>query len=85
MIAKNLTQKGDVYSFGVVLLELLTGRSPIEQLAVGDLDLVSWIYAALQKKKALYEIIDPCLLKDSNEQNKMIETLQVTCTSLTFI
>ena len=25
-----LTQKSDVYSFGVVLLELLTGRKPVD-------------------------------------------------------
>jgi serine/threonine protein kinase len=82
MNAKPLTQKSDVYSFGVVLLELLTGRSPFLQLAAGDLDLVSWMRAALQQKKALSQIIDPCLLKGSNnEQSKMIETLQVSCKS----
>lgn len=26
----NLTQKSDVYSFGVVLLELISGREPID-------------------------------------------------------
>jgi serine/threonine protein kinase len=25
-----LTQKSDVYSFGVILLELLTGRKPVD-------------------------------------------------------
>lgn len=74
---KRLTQKGDVYSFGVVLLELLTGRSPFQQLAAGKLDLVSWMRAALQEKRALSEIFDPCLLKSSNEQSKIVETLQV--------
>jgi len=77
--AKRLTQKSDVYSFGVVLLELLTGRSPFQQLAVGEQDLVSWMRASLHAKKALSEIFDPCLLKSSNEQSKMVETLQVNC------
>lgn len=77
--SKRPTQKSDVYSFGVVLLELLTGRSPFQQLAGGELDLVSWMRAALQEKKALSEIFDPYLLKGTKEQSKMIETLQVNC------
>lgn len=77
MTAKKPTQKSDVYSFGVVLLELLTGRSPFQQLSAGELDLVSWMRASLQEKKALTEIFDPCLLKGNTQESKLIETLQV--------
>ncbi|KAL8139530.1 hypothetical protein V2J09_005551 [Rumex salicifolius] len=38
-----LTDKSDVYSFGVVLLELVTGRRPVdESQPVGDESLVQW-------------------------------------------
>lgn len=40
----NLTQKSDVYSFGVVLLELLTGRKPVDNtMPRGQQSLVTWV------------------------------------------
>lgn len=51
-----LTQKSDVYSFGVVLLELLTGRKPVDHtMPRGQQSLVTWVSpfsqnGSLQKK-----------------------------------
>lgn len=43
-----ITQKSDVYSFGVVLLELLTGRKPVDHtLPKGQQSLVTWVSAYL--------------------------------------
>ena len=40
----SLTQKSDVYSFGVVLLELLTGRKPVDHtMPRGQQSLVTWV------------------------------------------
>ena len=39
-----LTEKSDVYSFGVVLLELITGRKPVDDSQpLGDESLVEWV------------------------------------------
>lgn len=39
-----LSTKSDVYSFGVVLLELLTGRKPVDHtLPRGQQSLVTWV------------------------------------------
>lgn len=43
-----LTEKSDVYSFGVVLLELITGRKPVDSSQpLGDESLVEWARSLL--------------------------------------
>ena len=43
-----LNAKSDVYSFGVVLLELLTGRKPVDHtLPRGQQSLVTWVLTFL--------------------------------------
>ena len=43
-----LNAKSDVYSFGVVLLELLTGRKPVDHtLPRGQQSLVTWVLILL--------------------------------------
>ncbi|KAL8459813.1 hypothetical protein ACS0TY_031651 [Phlomoides rotata] len=47
-----ITQKSDVYSFGVVLLELLTGRKPVDHtMPKGQQSLVTWATPRLSEDK----------------------------------
>uniref|UniRef100_A0A0D6R795 Protein kinase domain-containing protein n=2 Tax=Araucaria cunninghamii TaxID=56994 RepID=A0A0D6R795_ARACU len=58
----HLTTKSDVYSFGVVLLELLTGRVPVDmKRPLGQGVLVSWALPYLTDREKVSEVVDPVL------------------------
>jgi len=50
------TEKTDVYSFGVVVLEVATGRRPLDY---NGIVVVDWVWD-LWKKGKLIEVIDSC-------------------------
>ncbi|KAG4145804.1 hypothetical protein ERO13_D05G116500v2 [Gossypium hirsutum] len=56
------TLKSDVYSFGVVMLELLTGRMPLDnKRPKTEQCLVKWASPRLQDNDALAAMVDPAL------------------------
>ncbi|XP_068651708.1 receptor-like serine/threonine-protein kinase ALE2 [Aristolochia californica] len=61
----HLLVKSDVYSYGVVLLELLSGRKPVDMSQPpGQENLVTWARPLLTSKEGLETIIDPALGTD---------------------
>ncbi|MBA0590318.1 proline-rich receptor-like protein kinase PERK8 [Gossypium raimondii] len=74
-----LTEKSDVYSFGVVLLELITGRKPVDDSQpLGDESLVEWarpLLAEAIEHQDFDMLVDPRLEKNymGHEMFRMIE------------
>ncbi|CAK8543711.1 unnamed protein product [Lathyrus sativus] len=63
----HLLVKSDVYSYGVVLLELLTGRKPVDMSQPqGQENLVTWARALLTSREGLEQLVDPSLAGSYN-------------------
>eukprot|EP00249_Psilotum_nudum_P020932 c27905_g1_i5 orf=868-2091(-) len=63
-----LTQKSDVYSFGILLIEMLTGRRPIEQdRPIEERITIRWAFKKYLDGKIL-DLLDPNLEKTSAAQ-----------------
>ncbi|CDY20615.1 BnaC08g14430D [Brassica napus] len=75
-----LTDRSDVFSFGVVLLELITGRKPVDtSQPLGEESLVEWArprFIEAIEKGDISEVVDPRLEKHyiEGEVYRMIET-----------
>ncbi|XP_028791357.1 receptor protein-tyrosine kinase CEPR2-like [Neltuma alba] len=79
---RQVTEKSDVYSFGVVLLELLTGREPIEEDYGEGKDIVYWAMTNLNARESAIKILDDKIASESVE-DEMIKVLKVAiqCTT----
>ncbi|TVU48548.1 hypothetical protein EJB05_08189 [Eragrostis curvula] len=56
-----LTERSDVYSFGVLIMEIITGRSPVDYTrAAGEVNLVEWLKTMVAERRA-EEVVDPNL------------------------
>ncbi|XP_013629429.1 PREDICTED: leucine-rich repeat receptor-like serine/threonine-protein kinase BAM3 [Brassica oleracea var. oleracea] len=54
-----IDEKSDVYSFGVVLLELITGRKPVDKFGEEGIDIVQWSKIQTNcNKQGVVKIID---------------------------
>ncbi|GAV69377.1 Pkinase domain-containing protein/LRR_1 domain-containing protein/LRRNT_2 domain-containing protein/LRR_4 domain-containing protein/LRR_6 domain-containing protein/LRR_8 domain-containing protein [Cephalotus follicularis] len=72
------TTKGDVYSYGVILLELLSGKRPIDPSQFGeDNNLVGWA-KLLQREKRISEILDPELLTEISGEAELYQCLKIS-------
>ncbi|KAI9126223.1 hypothetical protein K1719_002644 [Acacia pycnantha] len=79
---REVSEKSDVYSFGVVLLELLTGREPIEEDYGEGKDIVYWVMTNLDNRESAIKILDDKIVSESAE-DEMIKVLKVAihCTT----
>ncbi|KAL4572674.1 hypothetical protein LXL04_019456 [Taraxacum kok-saghyz] len=77
---RKVSQKADVYSFGVLLLELLTGKSPINNEE--GVDLPRWVQSVVREEWTS-EVFDLELLRYQNVEDDMVQMLQlaIECTA----
>ena len=69
-----ITEKSDVYSYGFVVLEVLTGKQPIDPTIQDGLHIVDWV----RQKRGGIEVLDTSLqARPESEIEEMLQTLGV--------
>ncbi|KAJ9129370.1 hypothetical protein P3X46_033852 [Hevea brasiliensis] len=74
---RKYTHKSDVYSFGVILLEMLTGKAPLQSPGRDDMvDLPRWVQSVIREEWTA-EVFDVELMRYQNIEEEMVQMLQI--------
>ncbi|KAH0460770.1 hypothetical protein IEQ34_008345 [Dendrobium chrysotoxum] len=74
---KKVTPKSDVYSFGVLLLEMLTGKAPIQSPGRDDVvDLPRWVQSVVREEWTA-EVFDVELMRHQTIEEELVQVLQI--------
>ncbi|THG22659.1 receptor-like protein kinase HSL1 [Camellia sinensis] len=74
-----VNEKSDIYSFGVVILELVTGRLPVDP-EFGEKDMIKWVCTTLDQKDVDH-VLDPKLDSCFKEEMSNVLNIGLICTS----
>jgi serine/threonine protein kinase len=78
------TEKSDVYSFGVVLMELVSGKLPVDPSFPEGMDMVAWVRSHLAGNENVKPIVDPRIgILTEGEALEVLSVMQLAlqCTS----
>lgn len=74
-----VNEKSDIYSFGVVLLELVTGKPPVDP-EFGEKDLVKWVCSTIDQK-GVEPVLDSKLDMTFKEEISRVLNIGLMCAS----
>uniref|UniRef100_A0A7N0UZB0 Protein kinase domain-containing protein n=1 Tax=Kalanchoe fedtschenkoi TaxID=63787 RepID=A0A7N0UZB0_KALFE len=74
-------EKSDVYSFGVVLMELVTGKRPMEPEFGDNKDIVGWVCGNMKNKESVMGLVDSRLPEALKEEAVKVLRIAVICTA----
>ncbi|XP_057838106.1 receptor-like protein kinase 7 [Cryptomeria japonica] len=76
-----VSEKSDVYSFGVVLMELVTGKHPLEVEFGENRVIVDWVSDKYFSRESAVEVLDERVSKFCEEGMMKVLKISVLCTS----
>ncbi|KAL2471432.1 Leucine-rich receptor-like protein kinase family protein [Abeliophyllum distichum] len=76
-----VNEKSDLYSFGVVLMELVTGKRPVEPEFGENKDIVDWAYRKLKSKESVLSIVDSTIPQFQREDAIKVLKIAILCTA----
>ncbi|KAL2498113.1 Leucine-rich receptor-like protein kinase family protein [Abeliophyllum distichum] len=76
-----VNEKSDLYSFGVVLMELVTGKRPIEAEYGENKDIVEWVCSKLKTKESVLSIVDSAIPEVYKEDAIKVLKIGIMCTA----
>ncbi|KAL5705914.1 Receptor protein-tyrosine kinase cepr1 [Ranunculus cassubicifolius] len=77
------TTKCDVYSFGVVLMELITGKKPVEAEFGESKNIIYWVSCKVGTRDGVTELLDKRISGSFKDEMKKVLRIAILCTCST--
>uniref|UniRef100_A0A7N0VHK7 Protein kinase domain-containing protein n=1 Tax=Kalanchoe fedtschenkoi TaxID=63787 RepID=A0A7N0VHK7_KALFE len=74
------TTKCDVYSFGVVLMELITGKKPVEAEFGDNKNIIYWVSTKVDNKESATEVLDKRVSASFRDEMFQVLRIAIRCT-----
>lgn len=81
--SSHATTKCDVYSFGVVLMELITGKKPVEADFGESKNVIYWVSAKVDTNEGVMEVLDKRLSGSFRDEMIQVLRIAIRCTCKT--